>query len=280
MHMRQIIKDLKTWDFYLENGYAILSGVNDETIETSEKLFSDHFNVNHQGIFVSNHDSDFELNNTINNQVQSLYKNWIKDNFVDFKFIISHFISKSNANSTLFDLHQDWSVVNENDYCVVHLWVPFQETTKENGCMYLLPKSNHFFNNYRSGSIPIPIVRDLDLLKNKLVTVALKKGEALLFHPAIFHGSFPNLSNKPRRNALIALTDENATLKYFHRNEDNSLDEYYITRDDLLNDLPLLAKGLISENVGKRTKKLGEMHTIDNAAINEAMLLKFTNNER
>lgn len=276
--MKQIIKDQKTWDFYCKNGYAILPGVNNETIEMSEKLYSDFFDVNHQGIFVSNHESSIQTNTSINTKIQSIYNNWVQENFVNFKYIIGHFISKSNSNSTLFDLHQDWSVVEEKNFCVIHLWIPFQETTEENGCMYLLPKSNHFFNNYRSGSLSIPIVRDLDLLKNKLVSVELKKGEALLFHPAIFHGSFPNLSNFPRRNALIAITDEEATLKYFHKNEDNSLDEYHITAADLLNDLPLLAQGQISENVSKRTKKSGTMHAIDNTCINEEMLLKFTTN--
>jgi len=105
--------------------------------------------------------------------------------------------------------HQDYSYWTRT-VPLQHLtcWVGLDDATIENGCLYYVPKSQHW------GLLDKPdLAGDMDGLMRYLtdqqktefkpVPIELKKGYAAFHHPLMVHGSFANKSERSRRAFVL-----------------------------------------------------------------------------
>ena len=268
-----IIKDQNLREDYEAFGYAKVPGINNEMLKASADLFHDFFKDDLENMFISHFESSFEINLKISNSLFEIYEPWLRNIFYDYKFVLSHFIVKSNLNSKEFTLHQDWSVVNEKEFPFIHLWIPFQDTDDKNGGMYVLPHSHKILGNLRSESLGIPFIPVGSDLEPFIKKLKINKGVALLYSPALFHGSLANISNSVRMTVLIAITHKNAPLHYYHKNNNGKLDVYSINSNDLLNDLKELASGEPPRSF--KIKADEQITGIANSEFTSEQLLKF-----
>lgn len=111
--------------------------------------------------------------------------------------------------------HQDYSYWTRT-VPLQHLtcWVGLDDATTENGCLYYVPKSQHW------GLLDKPdLAGDMDGLMNYLtdqqkaefraVPIELKKGYATFHHPLMVHGSFANKSERSRRAFVLNVFADN-----------------------------------------------------------------------
>jgi ectoine hydroxylase-related dioxygenase (phytanoyl-CoA dioxygenase family) len=106
--------------------------------------------------------------------------------------------------------HQDYSYWTRTKP-MQHLtcWVALDDVTKENGCLYYIPKSQ------RWGLLEKPeLAGDMEGLNNYLneqqreefktkVPIEMKKGYGTFHHPLLVHGSYANKSARPRRAFVL-----------------------------------------------------------------------------
>ena len=105
--------------------------------------------------------------------------------------------------------HQDYSYWTRTRP-VAHLscWIGLDDSTAENGCLRYVPGS------HRWPLLPAAnLADDMDAILSVLteeqkslfkpVPVELKKGEASFHHPLMLHGSYENLTDRPRRAAVL-----------------------------------------------------------------------------
>ncbi|RYZ52523.1 MAG: phytanoyl-CoA dioxygenase family protein [Sphingobacteriales bacterium] len=105
--------------------------------------------------------------------------------------------------------HQDYSYWTRTSP-LQHLtcWVGLDDATKENGCLYYVPYSQHW------GLLDKPeLAGDMDGLMDYLtekqkaefkpIPIELKKGHASFHHPLMVHGSYANKSDKARRAFVL-----------------------------------------------------------------------------
>ncbi len=106
--------------------------------------------------------------------------------------------------------HQDYSYWNWTAP-MAHLtcWIALDDVDEENGCLWYVPGS-HLWPELP----PTGLTGDMDAVRSVLtdsqfadferrVPVILKRGQAAFHHPRTMHGSFPNVSNRPRRATLV-----------------------------------------------------------------------------
>ena len=227
-----------------EEGFVVLDYGETDSLE--ELIRNGNFeNVN--GLNATHYTGKYPDNKENNDSIFALSDNFLSENFENFKKIIAHFVLKTNNPNARFDLHQDWCVVDESQYQTAHVWIAMQDTNEENGGLFVLPKSHRFFNNIRSGSLGIPFVSlssELDLMCYR---VELRKGQAVVYNPALFHGSFANKTKNVRNAALLAITNTDAPLLYYHADNEfalsNRLAVYGIEPKHLLSELQSLSAG-------------------------------------
>jgi ectoine hydroxylase-related dioxygenase (phytanoyl-CoA dioxygenase family) len=272
-----IIKDGVINRFFEENGYAQITGISNEILDKANLLYNEYFKDQNKSMFVSHQESGVETNIEVNARLHELFKEWLESVFMDYQFVVGNFISKSNVNSSEFNLHQDWNIVEEAEYPFIHIWIPHQDTTSENGGLKILPRSHKIINNNRSGSLGIPFI-DIDSQIQPLVkNLNVQKGNCLLYSPALFHGSSPNKSSKPRIVTLLTITHKDAPLKYFHLNEKGQIEVFLIKSEDLFNNLKLLSLGKIvpySNNICEIRENTNKISNKDITSSYLASLLK------
>jgi ectoine hydroxylase-related dioxygenase (phytanoyl-CoA dioxygenase family) len=106
--------------------------------------------------------------------------------------------------------HQDYSYWTRTEP-MAHLtcWIGLDDSTKENGCVYYVPRSHNW------ELLPITgLAGDMDAIRDVLdddqweqfnnpTAIVLRKGECSFHHPLMIHGSFENRTTQPRRATVI-----------------------------------------------------------------------------
>lgn len=105
--------------------------------------------------------------------------------------------------------HQDYSYWTRTEP-MAHLtcWIALDDATRENGCLQYVPGSHRWNLLPRTG-----LAGTMEAIESVLtaqqraqftpVAIELKRGCASFHHPLMVHGSSANLSDRPRRGAVI-----------------------------------------------------------------------------
>ncbi len=194
-------------------------------------------------VFYSTFSNALEKNLNLKNEIKQLLHIAYQNTFINYESFAEMFLLKQPDNEPLV-LHQDWSYAEEDKTLTATVWLPLQKTTKENGALFLIPGSHKFFHNYRSGSLPSARIPLHENLQKHQVTIEVNEGEAIIFHPALFHGSHPNTSNENRIVAAAIVTTSEQPLLYFHQPQNtNLLHTYPLTEANFLEQLQGLSRG-------------------------------------
>ncbi|MBC8555279.1 MAG: phytanoyl-CoA dioxygenase family protein [Candidatus Brocadiales bacterium] len=128
-----------------------------------------------------------------------------------------------NSNDRLLPFHQE-GVGQISSECIT-VWVPMMDLRQENGALRYIPKSHlqgfvkyRFYpelSNYHG-------IREEYVDESKIEYACLKKGDALVFGPCLFHGSTPNKTEEIRWTYVTRfnsvkgvsyIADENAPMR-------------------------------------------------------------------
>ncbi|MEO6909164.1 MAG: phytanoyl-CoA dioxygenase family protein [Abditibacteriaceae bacterium] len=117
----------------------------------------------------------------------------------------SHFISKPKGNGKRVPWHEDSSYWRGrlDPMEVVTVWLAIDPATPENGCMYVIPRTQHNGYSDYDPVDPTTHVFPTEIKKEqrddtKAVPCILEPNEASLHHAKLMHGSPPNTSSMRR----------------------------------------------------------------------------------
>lgn len=145
-----------------------------------------------------------------------------------FTPFLAAFISKG-AHSGSVELHPDWTYTDERRHRTYLFWCPLVDTDVDNGTLGVVPGSHRWMDGLRgSGDFPNAVEAVGDQLRERLVPVPLRAGEAIVYDAALIHGSPPNHSDWPRTAMALAVAPVGAGLVHFHRRPGGPTDGYAI----------------------------------------------------
>ncbi len=120
----------------------------------------------------------------------------------------SHYIAKRPYDGQAVLWHQDGSYWPLEPMEVVTLWLALDDSTPENGCMRVIPGTQHMqlqeikprteVDNVLSSGMDDSYVDE-----SKAVDIILRPGDVSIHHPNVVHGSNANTSPKWRRGLTI-----------------------------------------------------------------------------
>jgi phytanoyl-CoA hydroxylase len=120
----------------------------------------------------------------------------------------SHYIAKPPFDGQPVLWHQDGSFWPLEPMEVVTLWLAVDDVDAENGCMEVIPKTQHLdlqklqvrkdVENALGASMDETMVDE-----SRAVDIVLKAGDLSIHHPNVIHGSKPNTSPRWRRGLTI-----------------------------------------------------------------------------
>lgn len=124
-------------------------------------------------------------------------------------FRFDHAIRKPAHTGSATPWHQDEAYSSPiNDYNEVSIWIPLQEATRQNGCMWFVPGSHRsgIFPHHPIGNDPRVIgleVDNPDAMSKGAVACELPAGGATIHHCKTLHYTGPNVSAGPRRAYIL-----------------------------------------------------------------------------
>lgn len=234
-----------------ELGFCSFQLFEDSDIAALKALYGKYFsNKDINGLYASHNSNPVETSKTINNSIRAVVSDRLKAVFPDFEYFIGHFMVKGARTQNEFALHQDWNIVDESKYKSYQIWAPLQLTYPDNGGLFVVPGSQKFLNNFRSGSYNIPRINFDDKVEQTITDIIVAPGQVVCYYNSLMHGSYINQTNEDRVVVLMNVVQKTAPVYYFNKNEREKLtDLYTLTAEKLIENLPALEKGLLPEEM-------------------------------
>jgi hypothetical protein len=215
-----IFKDTHKEAQFEKEGYTLLPNfLNQNQLEEIDKLYLE-LGIDSLGEIYSNvKDKDTEFNEKIDKTLTQIYSPSLNQIFVNYKPGGGAFLIKGTGEKSVSSLHQDWNVVDESKYQSMCVFCPLIDVDETNGCIQIVKGTHKWFNSLRSINMPSLFVNFEDV-KDLLIAVPAKRGDAVVFAHNVFHGSLPNFTNQIRPAASVSVISQEAQLVHYYRQND------------------------------------------------------------
>jgi hypothetical protein len=186
------------------------------------------------GIHMTTWSDNFGYKKMVESYLSNIFNKGCDRVFKDHRLLNHVFIAKESGE-TEFNVHQDWSVVDETRDYSVNIWVPLHDVSERNGALWIIPGSHQLNQPIRGAGCLFPdYITDMEALRDKVECIDVRAGEALIFFHATIHGSPPNKGNERRVVACCTAVHESAELRTFFQRDENSELEVYNPNDDFV----------------------------------------------
>jgi len=179
------------------------------------------------GIHMTIWDSHLPYKLSVNYNLKELMKKACDRAFGQCRDLSHQFLIKKKGPDTTFNIHQDWSIVNEKEHVSFNIWIPLQDVDENNGAMWIIKRSHLMNRMVRGAGYLFPNYLNIfDELKPYMTSYPMKAGEALLFYHRTIHGSPANLGGNGSRVVVqMAVIPQEAPMEiYFQPSENEPLE--------------------------------------------------------
>ena len=186
-----------------KKGYAVFDFPDASRLDGLHTYLTDLMKQKHnphaedQGFYFASFDNATSLRQKIHDIVSAEMQPFINENFPGYKALVANIILKEPGDKEV-PLHQDWSFVDETQYTSYAIWLPLEETTRENGGLYVMDGSHTWFRNYRSTRVNTRAIDVFPQVKQHLKFMDIKKGQGIVFNHQLLHYTPPNITDKNR----------------------------------------------------------------------------------
>jgi hypothetical protein len=218
------------------NGYVFAGNIGSELVLKIISVYEEHhkFLENSTGVFHTLYSNDLSYRIILNKVLSELLKPTYDILFKNYKIIANLIITKFPDQNSAFDIHQDTTSLNENAFTPLNVWIPLQDTSLENGCLCVVPKSQKFAYPYRGTSFKGQFEDVSNEIKPYLLPLKMKAGDILIFDNRMLHFSPPNTLKKPRVVMMSGIFQEEAEILTCFKKDEQSPIEIYKQNDDYL----------------------------------------------
>ena len=227
----------------LEKGYVIVRFIAKEEVENLTTFFYQNYKTIKEGLFASSHSPDPSLRKIISDRIRDSFFPSVSNYFFECAPLGGSYIVKGPGEKGMLNPHQDWNIVDENNFRSFNIWVPLVDVDESNGAILVMPGSHAKSAFIRGVNIPNKFENVFPLLWDNMETLRMKAGEALIYDHRLIHASRPNHHSVPRIAVVFGITSERAPIRYYYRQE-NNIEEYNCTAEFYLTENPGMGPGM------------------------------------
>lgn len=209
------------------------------------------------GMVLGGLNDDISFKKRVSEKINTVIESSLNRIFTDYQVQSSSFIYKVPDKMNEFLPHQDWTMVDEEEYVSVNCWIPLVDITLENGPICVLPGS-HYKNLkvHRSHSFGYYFDNYRDTVYDYLLPVTVKAGEAIIINHSLIHYSLPNYSKETRSVCITAIKSKGAPNIMYYKPQDKNMLEVYEMPDDIAYRYSEFAKDKTLLPYGKKINEL------------------------
>jgi|SRR5690554_21823 len=243
MNSKRIFFDKELNQSFWEKGFVKFSLLDENEINTLNRFYIEQIDRPQKTrtealLHATNMTYDKELKEKVFRFIKQSLGDVLKKHFVDFQYVTLNYIVKEPSADSYVPPHMDWTYVDETQFTSFNVWICLEDSDHNNGNMQFLPGS-HLFKDYIRVNPWQPFYFNdyLDKVAQLMIDVPTKKGECLVFHNSLIHGSSKNTSNHARVTCLATLCPKEADLVHYYWRKDlakDKVEKYSITTKSLI----------------------------------------------
>lgn len=220
--MKPLFKDISLQEQFDLDGYVKIPLLDSREVEDLSLYYQNISIRNHksEGFHVSLDNPDVNFVRETTGYIEKVLGPKILPALHNGKIFTASFTIKEKGNQYIVPPHQDWSFVDEDEFCSATVWVPLQDVDINNGALGVIRGSHKVFIHRRSSPSPqsqSPFTDHVSTLFSFSHIVDMKAGEALVFNNALIHSSPPNTSAFQRLAVGIGITQAEAKLLHYYQ---------------------------------------------------------------
>jgi len=238
--MRSVMKDPQLEAKFQRDGYVEIPFITPEEVAALKQKFYDtlpnsggQITAGETGVegagFITYDftfiDKNIEYKKEVFKIITDYFKPHVEKWLADYKPVIANYIRKKTDTGEV-PLHQNWAFADERKVCTVSIWCPLVDSFEENGTLQVVPGSHKRFGEVRGPMIPWELegIKD-EIIKNHLVPLNLKAGNAVVLDDSIVHYSAINKTNDLRLAIQLILIPAEVPSIHYHMNPAKSMEE-------------------------------------------------------
>lgn len=218
------------------DGYVIV-----DLLDTAQvSALMQHYRTTHpepvKGFYASTFASDLSYREGIDRRIREVCAERINALTQDIKIIFGSYIVKGSDEASQMNIHQEMTLVDENEFSGINIWCPLIDLDARNGPLFVLPGSHRLLRTLRGSTIPAIYEGVRDELMKLMQPVHLRAGQAIIFDQSIIHYSPPNRSGADwvGINVFFAHRDARMMICHHDRNQPEPTVEVFAVDDSLL----------------------------------------------
>lgn len=234
--MERIFQDENIQQQFEAEGFVVIPFLDPEELEAIRQ----HYQILHpenpgKGFYSTTFSEDDTYKKALYEGVKSVFQPRVDEKFTGVKNLGASFLVKYPGQPGHMPSHQDWTVVDEEKFRSITIWVPLQDVNEENGAITVLPGSHEYTRVLRAPTLP-PVIREIDpLIRARMKTLSMQAGSAFIFDHSVIHASHLNQSDTPRIAVTYGLVPEKAQMMYYFReNGSEEVEKYHVPDDFFL----------------------------------------------
>ena len=235
--MRNIFKNSELQKQFDKDGFVVLP-----LLESNEvnKLLDYYKNQNFDnkieaGFHISLDNQNQDLVKEVGSKIKEVLVPKTTDLLDDCKVFTASYVIKEPGLQNIVPPHQDWTFVDESQFCSATIWTALVDVTEKNGALGVIRGSHKIFDHKRSSPSPqskSPLSDHIFTLFPFVEVIEMKAGESLIFNNSLIHASPPNLSDQARIAVGIGITQSEAQLNHFYQNPTSGKLEEFVVDED------------------------------------------------
>lgn len=230
--MRKIFQNTEYQEQFSKDGFLVLPLLNPDEVSTLLKYYQNQNfdNKIEAGFHISLDNQNEDLVKEVGSKIREVLVPKTVDLLDDCKIFTASYVIKEPGLKNIVPPHQDWTFVDESQFCSATVWTALVDVNESNGALGVIKGSHKIFDHKRSSPSPqskSPLADHIFTLFPYVDVIEMKAGESLIFDNRLIHASPPNLSDQARIAVGIGITPSEADLKHFYQNPTSGkLEEY------------------------------------------------------
>lgn len=249
--MKKIFKNAEFQSQFERDGFIVLNLLT----EKQTQILSDFFYSNHslegsKGFLSDSYLLDKEKKRYNSEFIVSVIQDSFEEVFTDYKIFGGSYLYKMPDELSELAAHQDWTIVDESQFCALNCWIPLVDTDIKNGTLQVIP-GTHFssYKSFRAPTLPFFFNRGMNLIHHYLIPLTVSKGSVVILDQSIIHYSGVNKSKHVRPALTVGVKSSQARMQfYYYKNE---LLKTYAMDEDFLISFEDFDKSIYKEPNGK-----------------------------
>lgn len=233
---QQTMRDDSLNDELNREGFIVVPFLSAEEVAELKNYFYENHQHEIPGFYASTHSPDISFRLKMNDKIKTVFENHVETWFNNCVALGGAYIVKTKDQPDKLPPHQDWNIVDESKFRSFNVWVPLVDLSEENGAIRVLPKSHLWGESFRGPKIPDANQNQLDQFWDKMKTLHMKAGEALIYDHSLYHASYPNQTDDYRLATVFGVMPKQAQMYYYYGTPEGidmyeSHVDFYLTGD-------------------------------------------------